>query len=222
MDLAALSLSLRLALVTTALLLALGLPLAWWIATTRSRARPLVEAIVTLPLVLPPTVMGWLLLVALGPRTTAGRAWERLTGAPLAFTFSGLVVASVFYGLPFAVQPFASAFARVDPELLELARTLGAGRWERARRVVLPAARGGVAAGCALAFAHVLGEFGVVLMVGGNIPGATRTLSLALYDDVQALRYDAAARTAGALLAMAAALLAAVALLRRGRAWRGW
>ncbi|MEZ4406565.1 MAG: molybdate ABC transporter permease subunit [Polyangiales bacterium] len=222
MDLAALALSLRLAAVTTLLLLALGLPLAWWVATSRSRARPLVEALVTLPLVLPPTVMGWLLLVALGPRTAVGRLWERLSGGPLAFSFAGLVVASVFYGAPFAVQPFAAAFARVDPELLDLARTLGAGRWERARRVVFPMARGGVAAGCALAFAHVLGEFGVVLMVGGNIPGVTRTLSLALYDDVQALRYEHAARTAAALLAMSAALLAAVATVRRERAWRGW
>ncbi|GEJ56457.1 molybdate ABC transporter permease subunit [Anaeromyxobacter diazotrophicus] len=216
MDPAALRLSLALATLTTAALLALGLPLAQWLATSRSRARPVVEAVVALPLVLPPTVLGFYLLVAFAPRAPLGRGFAALLGHPLAFSFEGLLLASILYSLPFAVQPFAAALARVDVRLVEASYALGAGRVETFLRVSLPLARPGVVAGAVLAFAHTVGEFGVVLMVGGNVPGQTRTLSIALFDAVEQLDWAAAHRTSLVLLALSfAALVATHALQRR-------
>jgi molybdate transport system permease protein len=222
MDLQALRLSLSLAAITTALLVVLGLPLAQWLATSRSRVRIAVESVVALPLVLPPTVLGFYLLVGLGPRSTLGRAWEAAVGRPFPFSFEGLVVASVLYGLPFAVQPFVAALAGVDRRLVEASHTLGASRLSTFFRVTLPLAWHGVLAGAVLAFAHALGEFGVVLMVGGNVPGVTRTLSIAIFDHVEALEYAQANRTAAFLLAVSFAVLIAVHALQRRPvpAWR--
>ena len=214
MDLAALRLSFALAALTTVALLALGLPLAQWLATSRSRARPVVEAVVSLPLVLPPTVLGFYLLVAFAPRAPLGRGFAALLGHPLAFSFEGLLLASVLYSLPFAVQPFAAALSRVDPRLVEASHALGAGRLETFFRVSLPLARPGVVAGAVLAFAHTIGEFGVVLMVGGNVPGQTRTLSIALFDAVEQLDWAAAHRTSLVLLALSFAALVATHALQ--------
>ncbi len=217
MDGAALRLSFLLAASTTLALVGIGLPLAYWLATSRRHWKIAIEAIVALPLVLPPTVLGFYLLVAFSPRSAVGRAFEALVGHPLAFSFEGLLVASVLYALPFAVQPFTAAIASVDPRLVEASRALGAPPLRTFRRVVLPLAAPGLVAGCILAFAHVLGEFGVVLMVGGNLPGQTRTLSIALFDAVQALDYDAANRTAAFLLAVSFVVLVATYALERGR-----
>jgi len=218
MDTQALWLTLRLALTTTALLLAVALPVAWWIASGAGAARALVQAIVALPLVLPPTVLGFYLLVALGPLTAPGRLIIRALGHPLAFSFSGLVVGSVLYSLPFAVQPLVAGFRAVDPALLEVAATLGASPLRAFRTITLPLAKPSVVTAAVLSFTHTVGEFGVVLMIGGNIPGATRTLSIALYDQVQDFNYAAANRTAGVLLAFS--LLTLVAIYWRGSARR--
>ena len=221
MDVAALALSAKLASLTTLTLLVLGVPLAWWLATSRFRGRFLVEAVVALPLVLPPTVLGFYLLVGLGPRSPAGRAFEALAGHPFPFSFTGLLVASALYSLPFAVQPFVAALAGVDRHLVEASHTLGVSRVCTFLRVSLPLAWPGILAGAVLTFAHTLGEFGVVLMVGGNIPGRTRTLSVAIFDHVEALEYGAAHRTAGLLLAISFVVLAAVYALQpqRLRRW---
>jgi molybdate transport system permease protein len=210
MDWTALLLSFELAACTTLVVLVVAVPLAHWIATTRSRLQPLVETLVGIPLVLPPTVLGFFLLLALGPRGPLG-------DLSLAFTFPGLVVASTVYALPFAVQPLAAAFGRVDRRLVEASWTLGASPARTFFAVVLPLARHGVLAAALLAFAHVVGEFGVVLMVGGNVAGRTRTASLAIYDSVQALDYATATRTSLALLAFAAAVLTATSWLGRRR-----
>lgn len=202
MDTVALLLTLRLALVTTVILLMLAVPLSYWLAFTHCRWKTLVQAVCSLPIVLPPTVLGFYLLVGLGPRTALGRAITHLLGHPLAFSFTGLVVGSVIYSLPFAVQPLASGFAAVDRSMLDAAATLGSGRWDRMARVVLPLSRGSLLAAGVLSFAHTVGEFGVVLMIGGNLPGATRTLSIALYDQVQDFQYAQANRTALFLLAV--------------------
>lgn len=216
MELQALGLTLRLATVTTLLLLVLGVPLAFWIVSTRSRLRPLVEALSTLPILLPPTVLGFYLLVLLGPRTIVGRAAIRFLGHPLSFSFAGLVIGSVIYSLPFAVQPLIAGFHSVDPALIEQARLLGASRWRMLREILLPLSLRSVAAAATLCFTHTVGEFGVVLMIGGDIPGATRTLSIAIYDQVQDFSYTEANRTALLLLGFA---LAALLLLytRRSR-----
>jgi molybdate transport system permease protein len=214
MDTQALWLTLRLALTTTALLLVIALPLAWWIASGTSVARALVQAVVALPLVLPPTVLGFYLLVALGPLSAPGRLIIRLLGHPLAFSFAGLVAGSVLYSLPFAVQPLVAGFRAVDTALLEVAATLGAGPWHAFRTITLPLARPSLVAAAVLTFTHTVGEFGVVLMLGGNIPGATRTLSIALYDQVQDFNYAAANRTAEVLLAFSLVTLIVVY-------WRG-
>ena len=221
MDLQALLLSLRLAAATTALLALLGMPLAAWLAFGRARWKPLVEALVALPLVLPPTVLGFYVLLALGPAGPLGRLLDPW-GIRLAFSFPGLLLASVLYSLPFAVQPFAAGFAGVPPRFREAAATLGAGPWRSFRQVVLPLAWPGVLTGLVLSFAHTLGEFGVVLMVGGNIPGRTRTVSIAIFDQVQALEYGAAARTAGVLVAFSFLVLLLTYGLRRGKdaPWR--
>lgn len=215
MDGAALRLSFLLAASTTLALVAIGLPIAYWLATSRRRWKVAIEAIVALPLVLPPTVLGFYLLTAFSPRSAVGRVFEALFGHPLAFSFEGLLVASILYALPFAVQPFTAAISTVDPRLVEASRALGAPPLRTFRRVILPLAAPGLLAGCILAFAHVLGEFGVVLMVGGNLPGQTRTLSIALFDAVQALDYDAANRTAGFLLAVSFVVLVVTYVLQR-------
>ena len=213
-------LSLKLALVTSLVLLALGLPLAWWLAFTRFRLRFLAEALVALPIVLPPTVLGFYLLVVLGSQGWLGQAWQRMTGHTLAFSFEGLVVGSVIYSLPFAVQPFTAALTGVDRRLLEASASLGAGASRTFLRVTLPLAMPGILTGVALSFAHTLGEFGVVLMLGGNIPGKTQTASIAIFDNVQMLDYATAARQSLTLMAISFALLVLIYGLDRGRSWR--
>jgi molybdate transport system permease protein len=215
MDWKAVGLSLRLASCTTLILCVLGLPLAWWLASSRRRWKFLIEAMVALPLVLPPTVLGFYVLFALGPASPLGQVYEHLTGSMLPFSFQGLLVASVLYSLPFAVRPFAVAFAGVDPRLIEASWCLGVSRLSTFRRVVIPLSWTGVLSGVILSFAHTLGEFGVVLMVGGNIPGRTRTISISIYDEVQALNYDAAGRTALFLVACSFTALALTYALQR-------
>lgn len=218
MDIQALWLTLRLAAVTTLVLLIIAVPLAFWIVSTRSRIRPLVEAVTTLPILLPPTVLGFYLLVLLGQRTEFGRGIAHLLGHPLAFSFSGLVVGSVIYSLPFAVQPLTAGFHAVDPGLLEQARLLGAGRFRILREILLPLSARSLIAAAALCFTHTIGEFGVVLMIGGDIPGATRTLSIAIYDQVQDFAYSQANHTSLVLLAFS---LAALVLLYARRGGQG-
>lgn len=196
MDSTAFWLTLKLAASTTLVLFFIGLPLAYWLATTRFRGRALVEAVVALPLVLPPTVLGFYLLMATGPNSLLGSWYERITGTLLPFSFAGILLGSVLFNLPFAVRPFSAAFASVDRRLIEASWCLGVSRWQTFWRVTMPLSWPGILAGLILAFAHTVGEFGVVLMVGGNIPGVTRTLSIAIYDDVQALDYASAGRTA--------------------------
>lgn len=218
MDWTALWLSVRLATATTAVLFAVGIPLAYWIVFSPRRWKFLVEAIVALPLVLPPTVLGFYVLVAIGPMSPIGRLYARLAGHGLPFTFEGLLVASVLYSMPFAVQPFSTEFASVDRRLLEVAWTLGASRVETFRRIVLPLSVRGLVTGMVLSFAHTLGEFGVVLMVGGNLPGVTRTVSISIYDAVQSLDYAAASRTSLLLLVVSFVILATTYGLQRS-AW---
>lgn len=208
-------LTLKLAGVTTLLLGIVGLPLARWLNGTRTRIAPAIEALVTLPIVLPPTVIGFYFLVAFSPQHAPGSWWVALTGAPLSFTFTGLVMASVIYSLPFAVQPFQAALRAVPRELLDASRASGATAWRTFWRVHLPLARRGIGAGLTLGFAHTLGEFGVVLMIGGSIPGETRVASIALYDEVQKLNYASAHAFAGVLLVLSFALLVVVAMLQR-------
>ena len=215
MDWAAITLSLRLAACTTLVLCVLGLPLAYWLAVSRRPWKFLVEAVVALPLVLPPTVLGFYILLAIGPRSPVGQAYAWLTGGPLPFTFQGLLVASVLYSLPFAVRPFAIAFAAVDRRLVEASWCLGVSRAATFVRVIMPLAWTGILTGIILSFAHTLGEFGVVLMVGGDIEGKTRTVSIAIYDDVQALDYAAANQTALFLLVVAFATLSVTYALER-------
>jgi molybdate transport system permease protein len=212
MDTQALSLTLRLALSTTLLLLLLALPLARWIAspTKHVALKALAQALVALPLVLPPTVLGFYLLVALGPLTAPGRFLIHLLGHPLAFSFEGLLIGSAIYSLPFAVQPLVAGFSAIDPALLEAAATLGASPFRAFRTITLPLAKPSILTAAILTFTHTVGEFGIVLMLGGNIPGATRTLSIALYDQVQDFNYTAANRTAGLLLAFSLLTLIAI------------
>lgn len=207
MDFEALWLTLRLAASTTAILLVVALPLAWWIASGKGAGRAVVQALVALPLVLPPTVLGFYLLVMLGPLTAPGRVLTRIFGHPLAFSFSGLLVGSVLYSLPFAVQPLVAGFAVVDRGYVEAAAALGASPWRTFWSVVMPLTRGSLLTSAVLAFTHTVGEFGVVLMLGGNIPGATQTLSISLYDQVQDFHYKAANQTALALVAVSLAAL---------------
>jgi molybdate transport system permease protein len=214
-DTQALFLTLQLAAVTTAILLVIAIPLAGWLTTARAaggrgRLRPLVETLAMLPLVLPPTVLGFYLLVLLGPLTGIGRVLTRLLGHPLAFSFAGLVLGSVLYSLPFALQPLTAGFAQVRPELLEASALLGASRLRTLRRVVLPMAERSLLASAVLSFTHTVGEFGVVLMIGGDIPGRTRTLSIALLDQVQDANYAAANQTALLLLTGSALVLLVV------------
>jgi len=221
MDWQAIGLSLRLSLATTAILLVVAVPLAGWLVFSQRRWTVVVEAIVALPLVLPPTVLGYYVLTAMGTSSPVGRWWQSLTGSTLPFTFTGLLVASVLYSLPFAVQPLLASFASVDPRLVEASTVLGRTRIDTLRRVVLPLSRAGLATAVVLTFAHTVGEFGVVLMVGGNIPGETRTVSISIYDSVQAFDTAAAGRTSLALLGFSLVVLTITyALQRRGAP--GW
>jgi molybdate transport system permease protein len=215
MDWVAVRLTLQLAALTTLVLAVIGLPLAWWLATTRRAWRPIVDAAVAVPLLLPPTVLGFYFLVGTGPESLAGGLYERVVGGTIPFSFTGVLLASVLYNLPFAVRPFASGFAAVDTRLIEAARCLGASGIRTFTTVVLPLSWPAVLAGLVLAFAHTVGEFGVVLMVGGNIPGVTRTIALAIYDDVQALDYAAANEASAMLLVFAVAVLALTYSLQR-------
>jgi len=217
-DWQAFRLTLELALVVSATLLVIGLPIAYWIAFSRRRWKFLVEAIVALPIVLPPTVLGFYVLIALGTRSPLGRWWISLTGHTLAFTFSGLVIGSILYSLPFAVQPFAASFASVDRKLIAASATLGASPLRTFFRVIAPLSLSGLVTGAALSFAHTMGEFGVVLMVGGNIPGVTRTVSIDIFDRVQASDYAGANATALLLLIFCFVILAVVYGVNR-KAW---
>jgi molybdate transport system permease protein len=219
MDFPALGLTLRLAALTTICLLVVATPLALWIAGGRGWGRRVVQALVALPLVLPPTVLGFYLLVGLGPATWFGRVLIRIFGHPLAFTFSGLLVASMIYSLPFAVQPLVAGFSGVDRSIVDVAHVLGATRWVTFRRVVLPLARMSIVTAAVLTFAHTVGEFGVVLMIGGDIPGVTRTLSISIFDSVQELNYAAANRMALALVGLS--FVALLIVYWRGASRRG-
>lgn len=218
-DWAALGLTLKLASLSTVLLLLIGAPIAWWLARSRHRSVPWVEAVVSLPLVLPPTVLGFYLLIFLGPHGALGGFLEALGGAHLAFTFSGLVIGSVLYSLPFAVQPLRLGFAELAPESLEAAMLLGATRWQMLWRVVVPACRRALATAVTMSFAHTVGEFGVILMIGGNIPGETRVLSIALYQAVELADYDHAHRLAWVLLGFAVGVMVLIGQINRRRPW---
>jgi len=214
-DLIALAITLKLAFVSTLVLLLLGTPLAWWLARTRWRFKFLLEAMIALPLVLPPTVLGFYLLLALGPQGPLGGLMTALGGRPLAFTFSGLVIGSVIYSLPFVVQPLQDAFAAVGKRPLEVAATLRAGPVDRFFTVAVPLARAGFFTAAVLGFAHTLGEFGVVLMIGGNIPGQTQVVSIAVYDHVESLQYAHAHWLSGGLLLLSFLMLVTVYALNR-------
>jgi len=214
-DWQALALTLRLAATSTVVLLIVGTPVAWWLATTRRPWRPAVDAVVALPLVLPPTVLGFYLLVLLGPNGPVGKIFSTIGAAPLVFTFTGLVVGSVIYSLPFVVQPIRDAFVAMGPEPIEAAATLGATPWDRFRTVAVPLAGRGFLTAASLGFAHTLGEFGVVLMLGGNIPGETRVVSIAIFDHVEALDYARAHSLAATLLGISFVLLLAVQFINR-------
>jgi molybdate transport system permease protein len=211
-------LTLQLATVTTLILLLLGTPLAWWLTRSHGRLKPAIEAVVALPLVLPPTVLGFYLLIVLGPHGVIGAPWLAATGNTLTFSFAGLVIGSVIYSLPFVVQPLQTAFGAVGEPLLEAAATLRASPLDRFLSITLPAARRGFVIAATLGFAHTVGEFGVILMIGGNIPGKTQVLSIAIYDRVETLHYaDAHVLAAGLLVFSFAALLTVYGLNRRRR-----
>jgi len=214
-------LTVRLAALTAIILVAVGIPIGYWLTYSRWRWKFLVESVVALPLVLPPTVLGFYVLVAISPRSPLGHTYQDITGRSLAFTFEGLLFASVLYSLPFAVQPFSAAFGAVDRRLVEASWTLGVSRMHTFFRVTVPLSVAGLVTGVVLSFAHTLGEFGVVLMVGGNIPGATRPVSIDIYDEVQALNYSAASRTALVLLLFSFVILSVVYAINR-RVWAIW
>lgn len=211
----------KLASLTAATLLMIGLPIAYWLTFSKWRWKFLIESIVALPLVLPPTVLGFYILVAIGPQSPVGRIYIDIVGHPLPFTFEGLLFASILYSLPFAVQPFATAFEQVDRRLIEASWTLGLSKLNTFIKLILPLSTAGLITGAVLSFAHTLGEFGVVLMVGGNIEGVTRTVSIDIYDEVQALNYVAAAKTAAFLLAISYLVLLLVYAMNR-RVWSVW
>jgi len=202
-DLAPLVLTAKLAGLTTLILLVIGTPVAWWLANTKTKVKPFIEAVVSLPIVLPPTVLGFYLLVILSPQSSLGGWWFELTGQALTFSFSGLVIASVIYSFPFVVQPIQNAFESVGRDMMETAYTLGAGSIDAFFSVAVPLAKRGFLTGGVLGFAHTLGEFGVVLMVGGNIPGETRVVSIAIYDHVETLEYAQAHQLSIILLVFA-------------------
>jgi len=216
-DVTAVLLTLKLATATTLILAVFGLPLAYWLAMSPWRGKFLLESVVALPLVLPPTVLGFYVLMAAGPNSPLGQLYERATGSLLPFSFPGILLGSVLYNLPFAVRPFTAAFTGMNRRLIEASWCLGETRWQTFWRVTLPLCRPGILAGLILTFAHSVGEFGVVLMIGGNIPGVTRTLSIAIYDDVQALNYASASRTAFGLVAFSLVVLCVTHALDRRR-----
>ena len=211
----------KLASLTAGALLVIGLPIAYWLAYSTWRWKFVVESIVALPLVLPPTVLGFYILVAIGPHSPLGRFYTDVVGHPLPFTFEGLLLASILYSLPFAVQPFATAFEQVDRKLIEASWTLGLSKVKTFFKLILPLSTAGLITGAVLSFAHTLGEFGVVLMVGGNIEGVTRTVSIDIYDEVQALNYTGAAKTAAFLLAISYLVLLLVYAMNR-KVWAVW
>jgi molybdate transport system permease protein len=211
----------KLASLTAVTLLVVGLPIAYWVSFSRWRWKFLVESVVALPLVLPPTVLGFYILVAIGPHSPLGQLYTDLVGSPLPFTFQGLLFASILYSLPFAVQPFVAAFEQVDRRLIEASWTLGVSRLKTFFKLVIPLSAAGVVTGFVLSFAHTLGEFGVVLMVGGNIEGETRTVSIDIYDEVQALNYAGAAKTALFLLVVSYVVLLVVYAMNR-KVWAIW
>lgn len=207
--------SLRLALLTVLILLLVGLPLAWWLANTRSRLKTPLEAVTALPLVLPPSVLGFYLLIFMGPQGAAGSVWQALAGHPLAFSFAGLVIASCIYSLPFVVQPLQAAFETLDRRAVEASWTLGASPAYTFVTVIVPQVRRGLLTAIVLGFAHTLGEFGVVLMVGGNIPGETQVVSVAIYEQVELLNYAAAGTLSAGLLLFSFVVLVVVYSMNR-------
>ena len=215
MDLSPIWLTLRLAAVSTVVLLLLGIPLAWWLSCTSSRFKTAIEAVIAMPIVLPPTVLGFYLLVCLGPHGAIGGTWQRFFGYSLAFTFTGLVIGSVLSSLPFVVQPIQNAFESMGRRPMEVAATLRAAPLDRFLTVALPQARRGLVTGTTLGFAHTVGEFGVVLMIGGNIPRETRVLSIAIYDHVEALQYQHAHVLSAGLLAFSFLVLLLVFAINR-------
>jgi len=215
-DILALTLTFKLALVTTLLLLLISTPLAWFLSRWNSPWRALFESVIALPLILPPTVLGFYLLIFLAPDSFLGTHWYNLTGYQLAFSFTGLVIASIIYSLPFVVQPLQLAFEKIDQATLECAEVLGASSWRRFTSIVIPSTRNSFLLASVLGFAHTIGEFGVVLMIGGNIPGETQVLSLVLYDYVESLDYDAAHRLAATLVCFSVVMLVVVYSLNRG------
>ena len=219
-DLTALGITLQLALISTFILLILGTPLAWWLAQSSWRGIAVVKACIALPLVLPPTVLGFYLLLALSPNSWLGQLVASAGLAPLPFSFAGLVIGSVFYSLPFVVQPIAHTFSALPRSQLEAASTLGASPFDRFFSLVLPLSQSGIISGAVLGFAHTLGEFGVVLMLGGNIPGKTRVASVAIYDHVEALAYEQAHWLSGSLLILSLVLLFVVYSRRSQTLWR--
>lgn len=220
LDISAIVVTLKLASLTTVILLVIGTPLAWWLSNTRFKGKAVLEAVVALPLVLPPTVLGFYLLLAFAPNSAIGQLWQGLGGGQLAFSFSALVIGSVIYSLPFVVQPLQAAFQRVPQGLLHAAATLGANPWDQFRSVVLPLTRRSFVTAASLGFAHTVGEFGVVLMIGGNIPGETQVLSIAIYDYVESLRFAEAHRLAAGLVVFSLALLFMLYWRNRRDSWR--
>lgn len=220
-DWTAVRLTAELAALTTVLLLLIGAPVAWWLARTRSAAKPLVASVVALPLVLPPSVLGFYLLLAMGPNGPVGQMTQSLGLGRLPFTFSGLVVASVLYSMPFVVQPLQQAFEAIPERTLEAASTLRAGPWDSFFTVALPLARPGVLTACVLGFAHTVGEFGVVLMIGGNIPDQTRVLSVAVYEHVEATEFDQAHRLAGGMVVFSLCVMLLLQKLTRAQKLEG-
>ena len=215
LDISAIIVTIKLALISTAILIVIGTPLAWWLSQTRVKFKVVFEAIIALPLILPPTVLGFYLLMTLGQNGPVGRLLESLGGSSIAFTFSGLVVGSVIYSLPFVVQPLQNSFASIGKQPMEVAATLGASKLDRFFTVAIPLARSGFITAAVLGFAHTVGEFGVVLMIGGNIPGETGVLSIAIYDHVEAMEYGQAHLLAGGLLITSFLMLIFVYLFNR-------
>ena len=215
LDISAIIITIKLALISTSILIVIGTPLAWWLSQTRVKFKVVFEAIIALPLILPPTVLGFYLLMTLGKNGPIGRLLESFGGSSIAFTFSGLVVGSVIYSLPFVVQPLQNSFASIGKQPMEVAATLGASKLDRFFTVAIPLARSGFITAAVLGFAHTVGEFGVVLMIGGNIPGETGVLSIAIYDHVEAMEYGQAHLLAGGLLITSFLMLIFVYLFNR-------
>ena len=214
-DISALLVTIKLASVTTAILILIGTPIAWWLSQTRFKFKAVIEAIIALPLILPPTVLGFYLLMTLGTNGPLGNLLESLGGSSIAFTFTGLVVGSVIYSLPFVVQPLQNAFSSIGKQAMEVAATLGASKLDRFFTVAVPLARSGFITATVLGFAHTVGEFGVVLMIGGNIPGETGVLSIAIYDHVESMEYAQAHLLAGGLLVLSFIMLLIVYVFNR-------